>query len=90
MKKLVAFVAVLMAFPSLSVAETYCLSPGGRFFGGGEFDRTWTVSTSTVRKPVIAGATRPTTGCSYTFSAQGGMTKPAEILTQPSLGRLSV
>jgi hypothetical protein len=80
---------LLLPVGNVQARDIYChLVGGGVLHNGGEFSRDWYVVNSQVRKPQLPGQTKPTVGCTITYSSLGPMYRPVEILQKPKLGEL--
>ena len=84
MKAATILLAILLLSGATAQArDVYC-----DFKGGGSPDRVrdWFVVNSAVRKPQLPGQTKPSTGCTVVFNSVGGMYRPIELVTKPTLG----
>lgn len=85
MKTIWILAALLLGAGSAQARDIYCDMKGG---GSPNRVRDWYVVVDQVRTPQLPGSKKPTIGCSVHFSSVGGMYRPLELVTKPTLGQV--
>ncbi len=77
--------ALLLGTTVAQARDIYCDMKGG---GSPNRVRDWYVVIDKARTPQLPGSKKPSIGCGVSFSSVGGMYRPLELVTKPTLGEV--